>query len=423
MRLILDNAQFRVLLCAYLTMSMGHLLFMMLQPWLALETTDSAFWVGATVGAAGAGLLSFSVIGGVIADRFPRNRVLASALCVQTLVSGAVAALALTGQLRLPFIMLFGFVDAAMLAVVAPSSLALVLDVVGRKRLLTALAIQQAVSGVAGIGMPLAAGKVLDSLDIGWAYAIVAGCHLAGMTLMLTLRPARTRKAGRTSPLADLKEAARYVFRTPVVRTLILGILFIEYFGFMHEPMVPIMARDILKAGPTGLGYLFSAAYAGGLAASLVMSSIGDVRHKGRLMAFGIAVFGGFLVAFAWSRNLPLSLVLFGLGGAGMLIYDTTIQTLLQVVVPDEMRGRVLGFQSLSWGIVWSSGFLTGAIAEAIGAPATITLGSGVVVGVAAVLYPRVARIGEAQPDEEATPGRPTSGAGDPTPASRSPDR
>ena len=137
--------------------------------------------------------------------------------------------------------------------------------------------------------------------------------------------------------------------------------------------------------------------------ASLVLSAMGDVKRKGRLMAFGIVVFGGFLVAFAWSRNLPLSMVLFGLGGAGLLVYDTTIQTLLQVVVPDGMRGRVLGFQSLSWGIVWSSGFLTGAIAEAIGAPATITLGSGMVVVVVAVLYRGVARIGDAQPEEGAT--------------------
>ena len=402
MRLILGNAQFRILLASSLMFSMSHLLFMMLQPWLALETTDSVFWVGATVGASGAGLLCFSVVGGVLADRFPRKKVLASALFVQMLVAGTVAVLALTGQMRLPFILLFSFVDALMLAVVAPSSLALVLDVVGRGRLLTALSIQHVVSGAAGIGTPLAAGKVLDSLDIGWAYVIVAACHLAGMLLILKLRPATSQKPNRTSALAGLKEAAGYVFRTPVVRLLILGILFIEYFGFMHEPMIPVMVRDVLNAGPTGLGYVFSAGYAGGFAASLVLAGLGDVQRKGKLMAFGIVVFGGFLVAFAWSRSLPLSLVLFGLGGAGMLVYDTTIQTLLQTVVPDGMRGRVLGFQSVSWGIVWSSGFLTGAIAEAIGAPATITLGSGVVVVLAAILYRSVARIGEAPPVEEA---------------------
>ena len=400
MRLIFDNAQFRILLGSSLMFSMAHLLFMILQPWLALETTDSAFWVGATVGAAGAGMVSFSVIGGVLADRVERRKLIAAALGVQTLVTLAVTVLALAGQMRLPFIMLFSFVDATMLAIVAPCSLALVLDVVGRERLLTAMSLQHVVSGVAGIGTPLMAGMALARFDIGWAYAIVAVCHLIGIVLMLRLRPALAQKPSRTSALDGFKEGARYVFSTPTVRMLVLGILVIEYFGFMHEPMIPVMVRDVLEAGPTGLGYMFSASYTGVFVASLALAAVGDVQRKGRLMAFGIVAFGGFLVAFAWSRSLPLSMALFALGGAGMLVYDTTIQTLLQVVVPDEMRGRVLGFQTLSWGIVWSSGFLTGAIAEAIGAPATITLGSSVVVFIAAILYPRVARIGEAQPAE-----------------------
>ena len=392
--------------------SMAHLLFMILQPWLALETTDSAFWVGATVGAAGAGLASFSVIGGVLADRFERRKLVAVAMGVQMLVALAVTVLAITGQLRVPFIMLFSFIDGTMLAIVAPCSLALVLDVVGRERLLTAMSLQHVVSGVAGIGTPLAAGFVLARFDIGWAYAMAASCHLAALVMMLRLRPALAQKRSRTSALAGFKEAAKYVFSTPVVRLLVLGILFVEYFGFMHEPMVPVMVRDVLQAGPTGLGYMFSASYAGVLVGSLGLAALGDVRRKGRLMAIGIVAFGGFLVAFAWSRSLPLSLALFALGGVGMLVYDTTIQTLLQVVVPDEMRGRVLGFQTLMWGIVWSSGFLTGAIAEVIGAPATITLGSGLVVLVAAVLYPSVTRIGGPESPEGASPAlRPTGEA------------
>ena len=91
------------------------MLFMMLQPWLALETTNSAFWVGATVGASGAGLLTFSVVGGVLADRFERRSVLVASLCIQIAASMAIAVLAFSDQIRLGFIMLFGFVDAAML--------------------------------------------------------------------------------------------------------------------------------------------------------------------------------------------------------------------------------------------------------------------------------------------------------------------
>ncbi len=133
---------------------------------------------------------------------------------------------------------------------------------------------------------------------------------------------------------------------------MFIGILLIEYFGFMHEPMVPIMARDVLGVGAEGLGNLISAGYAGGLAGALVLSRLGEIERKGRLLVLGAAMFGGMLVAFAYSRSMPLSLTLFGLSYAGILLYDTTVQTLLQIVVPDRMRGRVLGFRSMSWGVV-----------------------------------------------------------------------
>ncbi len=393
MRLIIDNSQFRLLLGFTLFTGMAQLLFMMLQPWLALETTDSPFWVGATVGASGAGLLTFSVVGGVLADRLERRSVLVAALTIQMVASAAIAALAFTDQVRVGYIMILGFVDAAMLAVLVPSAMTLVLDVVGKEKLLPALSIDQMVMGSAGIMAPLSAGRIVDTFDIAWAYVFVAACQAAAIPLALRLRRQAGRAATEASPLAELKEGAKYVIGAPVVRTLFIGILVTEYFGFMHEPMVPIMARDVLEVGAEGLGNIIAAGSAGGLAAALMLSHFGEVERKGRLLILGAVPFGSFMVAFAFSRNMPLSLALYGLMYAGVVIYDTTVWTLLQVVVPDRIRGRVLGFRSLTGGTVWLLGFQTGAIAEVIGAPATLVLGGGVVVGTAALLYRSVAGI------------------------------
>ena len=401
MFLILHNPQFRLLLAASLAMSMAQLIFMMVQPWLALEATDSVFWVGATVGAAGAGLLSFSVVGGVLADRVDRRKLIIGGAAVQTLVAGGIAVLAFAGQIKLGYIMMFAFADSALMAILVPSFMALLLDVVGKERLLSAVSIDHVFSGAAGIGVPIAVGAVLNAFDIAWAYVIVAACDAAGVVFLLRLRSvAPVEKAERASPIADLKEAVRFVFTTPTIRALILGVLVIEYFGFMHEPMMPVMARDVLDAGPSGLGYLFSAGSAGSLVASLVLAGVGDIKQKGRLLAIGAAAFGGLLIAFAWSRSLPMSLGFFGLAYAGLMVYDATMQTLLQVTVPNEMRGRVLGFQTVTWGIVMLSGFQTGAIATAIGAPATIALGGGVAILTAVILFRRVGRIDEVQPEE-----------------------
>ena len=400
MRLVIDNSQFRLLLGFTLFTGMAQLLFMMLQPWLALETTDSAFWVGATVGASGAGLLSFSLVGGVLADRFERRSILVAALVVQTAASAALAALAFTDQVRIGYVMILGFVDAAMLAVLVPSAMTLVLDVVGEEKLLPALSIDQMVMGGAGILAPLSAGRIVDTFDISWAYVFVAVCQAAAIPLALRLRRKVGREPGRASPLAELKEGMRYVISAPIVRTLFIGILVIEYFGFMHEPMVPIMARDVLDVGAEGLGNIIAAGSAGGLAAALMLSHFGEVERKGRLLILGAVAFGGFMVAFALSRNVPLSFALYGLMYSGIIIYDTTVWTLLQTMVPDRIRGRVLGFRSMTGGTVWLLGFQTGAIAAVIGAPATLVLGGGVVIGTAALLYRRVAGIAGSPPVE-----------------------
>ena len=403
MRLVIDNSQFRLLLGFTLFTGMAQLLFMMLQPWLALETTDSAFWVGATVGASGAGLLSFSVVGGVLADRFERRSVLVAALCVQVAASAGLAALDFTGQVRVGYIMLLGFVDAAMLAVLVPSAMTLVLDVVGKEKLLPALYIDQMVMGSAGIIAPLSAGRIVDSFDIAWAYVFVAACQAAAVPLALRLRRQAKRETGDESPLTELKEGVKYVVGAPVVRALFIGILLIEYFGFMHEPMVPIMARDVLEVGAGGLGNIIAAGSAGGLVAALMLSHYGEIERKGRLLILGAVAFGVFMIAFAFSRNVALSLALYGFMYAGIVIYDTSVWTLLQTVVPDHIRGRVLGFRSMTGGTVWLLGFQTGAIAEVIGAPATMVLGGGVVVGMAAVLYRSVAGIRGRLPAEAAS--------------------
>ena len=403
MRLVIDNSQFRLLLGFTLFTGMAQLLFMMLQPWLALETTDSAFWVGATVGASGAGLLSFSVVGGVLADRFERRSILVAALCVQVAASAGLAALAFTGQVRVGYIMLLGFIDAAMLAVLVPSAMTLVLDVVGKEKLLPALSIDQMVMGSAGIIAPLSAGRIVDTFDVAWAYVFVAACQAAAVPLALRLRRQAKRETGGASPLTELKEGVKYVIGAPVVRALFVGILLIEYFGFMHEPMVPIMARDVLEVGAGGLGNIIAAGSAGGLAAALMLSHFGEIERKGRVLILGAVAFGVFMIAFAFSRNVALSLALYGFMYAGIVIYDTSVWTLLQTVVPDHIRGRVLGFRSMTGGTVWLLGFQTGAIAEVIGAPATMVLGGGVVVGMAAVLFRSVAGISGRLPADAAS--------------------
>ena len=262
-----------------------------------------------------------------------------------------------------------------------PSRSALILDVVGRRNMLKATAATAAAATGVGIAMPPLAGIIIESHGIGWAYVAMSGAFASSGVILAFLRGVkRAERKSKTSPMQDLKEGVTYVFTTPALRLLFLLLLSAEIFGWAHEAMMPVMAGKVLSAGPTGLGYLLSAGSAGALLASLVISSVGDIRRKGLALIGGYIFFGTFLVLFALSEWLLLSLTLIAIAYASATLYETVLETLLQTTVPNEMRGRVLSFQMFTWGITGLTGFYTGAIASLLGASLAISVGAGVVV-------------------------------------------
>ena len=168
-----------------------------------------------------------------------------------------------------------------------------------------------------------------------------------------------------------------------------------ELFGWAHVTMLSSMARDVLGTGVSGFGYLASAGFLGMLVSTLVISSLGDVRMKGRFMVIGGIGFTLFVILFALSRSFPLSLALlataYGLGS----MYEVSLNTLVQTVVPDEMRGRVISFQALTWGVNGVSGFHTGAIASRLGPPWAVAIGAFVMLAYIGRFAPRAWRLEE----------------------------
>ena len=161
------------------------------------------------------------------------------------------------------------------------------------------------------------------------------------------------------------------------------------------------MARDVLDVDASGLGYLLATAAAGATIATVIVSNLGDVRDKGRLMLASLGGFGLFLMLFAASTWFPLSMILLALSYAAVMAYEATLSTLLQTSVTDQMRGRVLSFQAFTWGISMVSGFHMGAIANAVGAPVAIAIAGGLVMLNALRLLPTASRFQD-QPDQAA---------------------
>ena len=200
---------------------------------------------------------------------------------------------------------------------------------------------------------------------MGWAYVVIAAgdalfaCLLSFVDVPAPERSATDAPLSRRSPFLDVWDGLIYTLGNPIVRVALGVILISEVFGWSVEPMLPVIARETLGLGASGLGMLFASASGGAAVAAFAISSVGDIRNKGRLMAVGMIAFGAFLLAFSLSRNFPLSLTLFALTGAATALYETAADTIIQSGVDTRMRGRVLSFQAMMWGVSGASGFYT----------------------------------------------------------------
>ena len=381
MLLIIRNPRFRILWLSSVANFIGLTTYFTVHGWLALEVTDSAFWVGATFGVKGLSIMAFSTVAGVMADRLNRKALILVTMSIQAILMASVAALILTEHILLWHILAATLLDGMLTAIKVPARTALVLDVAGRQNMLQATAATNAAMTAAGIAIPPLAGLLVETHGIGWAFLAMAGAFLLSAIVLCFLRGVRmAEREYKVTPFQDFRYGLHYVLSTPAVRLLFLLMVTSELFGWAHEPMMPVMAGKVLEVGPTGLGYLLAAGSAGALLTSLILSAVGDVRRKGLALILGYIGFGVFLIAFSASQWIALSLILIAIAYASVTLYETMMRTLLQTTVPDEMRGRVLSFQMFSWGFTGLSGFHTGAIASLIGAPIAISIGAGVVV-------------------------------------------
>ena len=395
MLLIFKHPGFRRLWLSSVFADAATIILLMTQGLLMLQMTGSAFWVGAMAGINGIGIMSFSLFSGVLADRVDRRFLIGTAAVMDTVVAAVLAVMIFSNQISLWHVMVGAFANGVAISIRIPARNTLTLDLVGRDYLIKAVAANFASIQLVSIVVPLGAGLIITSFDLSWGYVMVSGASALSLIFLVGIRGVRAPTGGRGAPIRELVRGVRYVFTAPTVRTLILLAIVGEFFGWSHETMLPVMALDVLDIGPAGLGYLLSAAGAGALVTTVVIANMREVGRKGIVALVGLGSFGGFLILFALSPWLPLSLVLITLAYSAAMAYETMLSALLQMVVPDEMRGRVLSFQTATWGLTGVSGFHMGAIAAAVGAPVAIAVGGTIVVINAIRVAPTFFRLDE----------------------------
>ena len=391
----LSHRNFRLFWTGAFLSNVGTWMQAVAQGWLVLQLTNSAFWLGLDAFMATAPGFLLTLLGGVFADLVDRRRLLIYTQMFAGLAALGLATLVWTDLVNRWMVLAFSFVTGCCMALASPSYLAMTYDLVGREDLANAIALNSTQFQLSRVVGPALAG-------IGFKFFGLAGCFYANglsfIAVVVSLRmvrfednpnrlpPSRSVRDGR-GLWRDLIEGLRYVRNRPRVFSLLLLSASNSLFGAPYFALVPIYARDIFRLGETGLALLMGTAGAGALLGALLVAYLGDFRRKGWFVLGGGLLFGICVTLFALSRNLYLSLIfLFGLGFA-IVVSVAITNTLLQKLVTDQMRGRVMSMFILSFmGTMPIGNIIAGSASHRFGAPYTLAAGGIIVTIVVTVV-------------------------------------
>lgn len=366
------------------------------QGWLILELTNSPLLVGLAPGLSGLTSLVTSIWGGVLADRLNRKHVLIGGHIVLATTLLSLGLLEIMAVLEPWHIMLAAMAQGLIRGTQYPARNSLTYDIVGRERVQNAIGGQFMATNAAFVIGPLIAGFVLVSAGAGNLFLALGGIALVAILMLVRVGNApRTQQQRPTSIWEDLKEGATFAIHDRATKGMLTVVAVTESVGFATLFMLPVVVRDLLHADAVVLGLVTALWGVGGVSSTLVISVIGDIHHKGRVFIGASALLGFALLAFSFSRNLPLSLCLVFLAGAAGAIYDTMGNTLSQTIAPESLRGRVAGFYSFMISGVQLGSFGMGAVAEFRGIAFAVGLGGSLVASNALRLAPLARRLTE----------------------------
>jgi MFS family permease len=365
------------------------------QGFLIYELTHSVAYLGYVTFASGLANWVFTLYAGAVADRMPRRTLLLITQSSMMTLAFILGALTLLHVVQPWHILVLAFCLGVANAFDAPARLAFVLEMVDREDLVNAVALNSSMFNLATVTGPAAAGLAYARFGPGWCFVLNGASFIAiitGLSLM-KLRP-WTPPARRNSPWADIRDGVHYVLHHPSIRAMIVLIGAINLFGNSFGTILPAWAVKVLGGDATTNGLLQSARGVGALTAALFIASSGRLRYRGRLLMSGVFVFPVALAAFALMRWLPLSLLTLVIAGGSVMLANNLLNSLVQSLAADELRGRVMSIWSLTFmGLMSAGGLWIGTVAQRIGEPPTILIGAGLTFFAAVLTWVFVPRL------------------------------
>ncbi len=349
------------------------------QGYLIYQLTNSPTYLGLVGFAGGLPSILFTLYGGVVADRLPRRTLLVITQAVMLVLAFILAGLTFANLVQPWHILVLAFLLGVANAFDAPARTSFLLELVDREHMTNAIALNSTMFNIATVVGPSVAGLTYAAFGPSWCFTINGISFIAVIIALLFMRikPAEPQPH-RGSAMVELGEGLRYVLANRVVLSLILAVGFVSLFGIGMLNLLPAWAKDVLHGDVTTNGWLVSARGFGSLISALMLAYWGSRKLRGKMWTLGAFIMPILLFIFAWVRWLPLSLfTLVGVGWGFMLVVNNS-QAIVQSLVSDRLRGRVMGVYTLIFfGSMPLGSLLSGALAQRFGEP--LTVGSGAV--------------------------------------------
>jgi MFS transporter, DHA1 family, staphyloferrin A biosynthesis exporter len=360
---------------------MGQWMDMTARSWLIYQMTGSPFQLGLVNAARGIPLLFFGVIAGVIADRYGRKPQLIISQVVNSILNIILATLILTGRIEVWQIYVTGFLSGTVQAFQQPARQALINDLVGEKYLLNAISLNSAALNLSRSLGPALCGILIEYLGIDISYYIQAALYALATvwTMQINVKEPSFRLETSTGKEAQsffesAKEGFAYVASHQLVLALMVLGLAPILLGMPYTSLMPLFAIDVLHGGATTQGLLLTCTGIGAVIGAVIIASMGQKQDNGKLLIAGAAGFGLSLVLFSRSPVIWMAMIFTFLAGFSQSSYTSQNQTMLQLLTPANLRGRVLGLYFLNRGLQPLGSLLAGALATWLGGPWAITI-------------------------------------------------
>ena len=380
-RVFFRHRNFRIFLIGQTMSLIGTWMQTMAEGWLALELTNSAFLVGLVAVATSIPILLFSLPAGAIVDRADKLRLVRIAQACYLVEASLLWALTVTHHIDIHSLLALAFVSGTIASIEIPARQSMYIDLVGREDLPEAIALNSSGFNLARVVGPGIAAAVIAGLGISWCFFLNAVSFVAVLAGLFMIRlPAFKRPPGHARPWIGVIQAMRYVRRTPTVRALMLMVTAYSILGTPVLALMPVVARNMFSLGAGGYGVLLSCLGIGGMTGALSLAAVGPRVSRVKLLMFASMTWPVLLLAFSLCRIPVLGyLLLLGIGST-MILNGAISNGLLQTVVPDELRGRVMAAYSL---VVVGMAQVVGAFSAGVVAD---LIGVATAIGVAAAL-------------------------------------